>query len=581
MITCLKNQNRSVFGLMVLTYALLVWVFFGQGDTKFESLHLLLDTSNGLLSLLLAFFFMAEQHSITKRVRLFLAIGFATAAFTEILHALVGIEWTGSLSWIETSSKSLRPATWPPSTYALPFALAWAFWLKRRQSELPVRWFISGLIVVTAIFYTVSYLLPKYFDTGILGIQRPTQGPLLLLWLLVIRQCWKIRHEHPLFEGLIGMGALLIASDLFMLYSTSPHEKFTMMAHSGKLFAYLWMHFILMRLAAEDNRARHEAEQALSVKALQLQTSLDEVKNLHFAMDQHSIVGITDVKGTITYANDIFCQVSGYLRGELIGQNHRILNSGKHSPEFFQDMYKNIAKNRVWHGEICNRKKNGELYWVKTTIVPFQNSTGKPREYISMRTDITERKLAEEKLLGMALYDNLTKLPNRRLLHERLEQAIESGLRSQRYGALLFLDLDHFKPLNDMHGHPVGDSLLEEVAVRLKNAVRAMDTAARFGGDEFVVLLGELDTDKEESIQLAAVIAEKIRTTLAEPYLIEARNSDGTVKLFEHHCSACIGVTLFQGKQYAADEIVQMADVAMYQAKEVGPNAVCFYTDFV
>ena len=156
MITCLKNQNRSVFGLMVLTYALLVWVFFGQGDTKFESLHLLLDTSNGLLSLLLAFFFMAEQHSITKRVRLFLAIGFATAAFTEILHALVGIEWTGSLSWIETSSKSLRPATWPPSTYALPFALAWAFWLKRRQSELPVRWFISGLIVVTAIFYTVS-----------------------------------------------------------------------------------------------------------------------------------------------------------------------------------------------------------------------------------------------------------------------------------------------------------------------------------------------------------------------------------------------------------------------------------------
>lgn len=492
-----QNQNYSVFGWVVLTYALLVWVFFGQGDTKFESLHLLLDTSNGLLSLLLAFFFMAEQHSITKRVRIFLVIGFAAAAFTEILHALVGIEWTGSLSWIENSSKTLRPATWPPSTYAFPFALAWALWLKQRQSELPVRRFVCGLIVATAAFYTVAYMLPKYFDTGILGIQRPTQAPLLFLWLLVIGQCWKIRNEHPLFEGLIGMGALLIASDLFMLYSTSPHEKFTMMAHSGKLFAYLWMHFILMRLAAADSQARCDAEMALSVKALQLQVSLDEIKNLHFAMDQHSIVAIADVTGAITYANDIFCQVSGYSREELIGQNHRILNSGKHSPEFFRDMYKTIANNSVWHGEICNRRKNGELYWVKTTIVPFQDEKGKLREYISMRTDITERKLAEEKLLGMALYDNLTKLPNRRLLHERLEQAMEYGLRSQRYGALLFLDLDHFKPLNDMHGHHVGDALLEEVARRIKNSVRAMDTAARFGGDEFVVLLGELDTDKE------------------------------------------------------------------------------------
>jgi diguanylate cyclase (GGDEF)-like protein/PAS domain S-box-containing protein len=576
----LQNQNRSAFGWILLAYTLLVWVFFGQGDAKFESLHLLLDTSNGLLSLLLAFFFMAEQNSITSRVRTFLVIGFSAAAFTEILHALVGIEWTGSLSWIETSSKTLRPATWPPSTYALPFALAWALWLKRHQSELSTRWFVSGLVIATTFFYTVAYLLPKYFDTGILGIQRPTQAPLLILWSLVIGQCWKIRHEHPLFEGLIGMGALLIASDLFMLYSTSPHEKFTMMAHSGKLFAYLWMHFMLMRLAAEDNRARHDAERALSVKATQLQASLDEVQNLHFAMDQHSIVGITDVTGTITYANDIFCQVSGYSREELIGQNHRILNSGKHSPEFFKDLYSCITKNRVWHGEICNRRKNGELYWVKTTIVPFQDKAGKPREYISMRTDITERKLAEEKLLGMALYDNLTKLPNRRLLHERLEQAMESGLRSQRYGALLFLDLDHFKPLNDMHGHHVGDALLEEVARRIKNSVRAMDTAARFGGDEFIVLLGELDADEAESTQLATVIAEKIRHALAEPYLITVKHSDGTLKTIEHHCSACIGVTLFHGKLHTADEILQMADVAMYHAKDRGPNAVNFYADF-
>jgi diguanylate cyclase (GGDEF)-like protein/PAS domain S-box-containing protein len=540
----LRRQNRSVFIWVLLVYALLTWVLLGQGDAKFEHLHLLLDTCNGMLSLLLAFFLMAEQHNITRRVRAYLVFGFTAAAFTEILHALVGIEWMGSLAWIEAASKSLRPATWPPSTYALPFALAWALWLKQRQSELSPRWFVSGLVVATILFYTVSSLLPKYVDTGLLGIQRPTQLPLLLLWLLVIRQCWKIRHEHPLFEGLVGMGGLLIASDLFMLYSTSPHEKFTMVAHSGKLFAYLWMHFILMRLAAEDSRVRHDAEQALSVKAMQLQSSLDDVKNLHFAMDQHSVVAITDVVGTIKYANDLFCQFSGYSREELIGQNHRILNSGKNSPDLFKGMYQTITQGKVWHGEICNRNKNGQLYWVQTTIVPFLDQAGGIKEYVAMRTDITERKLAEEKLRDMALYDNLTKLPNRRLLRERLDQAMESGVRSLRYGALLFLDLDHFKPLNDKYGHNVGDLLLEEVARRIKGSVRAMDTAARFGGDEFVVLLGELNEEVDQSTQLAAVIAEKIRKVLAEPYLLEVKQYDGEIKTVEHRCSACIGATL-------------------------------------
>jgi diguanylate cyclase (GGDEF)-like protein/PAS domain S-box-containing protein len=425
----------------------------------------------------------------------------------------------------------------------------------------------------------VASLLPKYVDTGLLGIQRPTQLPLLFLWLWVTRQCWQIRREHPLFEGLIGMGGLLIASDVFMLYSTSPHEKFTMVAHSGKFFAYLWMHFILMRLAAEDSRVRHAAEHALSVKAMQLKASLDELKNLHFAMDQHSIVAITDVAGTIQYANDMFCQFSGYSREELIGQNHRILNSGKHSPELFNEMYQSITQGKVWHGEICNRNKNGQLYWVQTTIVPFRDQAGRIKEYIAMRTDITERKLAEEKLLTIALYDNLTKLPNRRLLHERLSQAMESGVRSHRYGALLFLDLDHFKPLNDKYGHNVGDLMLEEVAHRIKNSVRAMDTAARFGGDEFVVLLGELDEREDESARLAAVIAEKIRTALAEPYRLEVKQYDGEFKTMEYCCSACIGVTLFQGKHYVADEVVQMADVAMYQAKDQGPDAVRFYAE--
>jgi diguanylate cyclase (GGDEF)-like protein len=191
-----------------------------------------------------------------------------------------------------------------------------------------------------------------------------------------------------------------------------------------------------------------------------------------------------------------------------------------------------------------------------------------------MRTDITARKLAEAELLSIALYDNLTQLPNRRLLYERLEQGMEFGARSHRYGALLFLDLDHFKPLNDQYGHNVGDLLLQEVARRIKDSVRAIDTAARFGGDEFVVLLGDLSTDKAESMQLALAVAEKIRLALCQPYRMEFKQANGELERIEHHCSSCIGVTLFEGKTQAAEGIVQMADLTMYQAKECGPNVV-------
>ena len=388
-------NDRSVFICFVLTYALLVWGLFGQGETKFENLHLLLDTSNGLLSLLLAFFLVAEQCCITNRTRIFLVIGFFAAASTEILHALIGIEWTGMLSWIATYSKSLRPATWPPSTYALPFALSWALWLKQRQSQLPTRWFVSGLLAVILVFYILALLLPKYVDTGILGIQRPTQVPLLFLWLLVIHQCWKIRHEHPLFEGLISMGVFLILSDLFMLYSTSPHEKFTMMAHSGKLFAYLWMHFILMRLAAQSNQSKLDADKAIFEQTQQLKILLDVEKNLHFALDQHSIFSITDVSGKITHVNDLFCDISGYSRDELLGQDHKMLNSGHHPRGFFKAMYLTIARGEIWTDEVCNRAKNGALHWTHTTVVPFRGSENKIEKYFEFRTDITQRKKLE------------------------------------------------------------------------------------------------------------------------------------------------------------------------------------------
>jgi diguanylate cyclase (GGDEF)-like protein/PAS domain S-box-containing protein len=559
----------------LLLYAGVAFVLSGQVESKFEHMHLLLDTCNGILSLMLALFLLAEQVNISRNVRLYLVIGFGLAALTEILHAMVGIEWGGSMAWVQNYSATLRPSTWPPSTYVLPLALVWTLWLGRTNTELAPRHFLSGMLLLTLLMFPLFLSLPKYMDTGILGIQRPTQVPLLLLWLWVIAMAWRIRTTHPLFEGIVWMGVLLFLSDLFMLYSTSPHERFTMIAHAGKLLAYLLLHLIQMKVAAEDSRARIVAEDELRLEKERLGEVLQELKYQKFALDQHSIVSTTDVQGNITYVNDRFCDISGYSREELIGQNHRIINSGEHPTEHFRDMYRTIANGKVWEGETCNRAKDGHPFWLRSTIVPFLGKDGQPMQYIAMRSDITLRKEAEQKIRQLAFHDSLTGLPNRRLLEDRFSRAMFASKRSQHYCGLLFIDLDNFKPLNDVHGHDAGDTLLVEVARRISGCVRAMDTVARFGGDEFVVILDELDVDREQAVKQAGVVAEKIRIALAVPFGLSYQKAGRAIAVLEHRCTSSIGVALFIGHQATREEVFKWADSAMYQAKQAGRDRIC------
>jgi len=564
----LRLADRALFFGFVLLYSLIIGVLFGQGDGEFEHLHLLLDTSNGILSLLLALFLMGEQQDIHGNVRKYLVLAFVFAAGTELLHALVGIEWQGDMAWVQSYAHVLRPATWPPSTYVLPLALLWLLVLKQKKSALSPPAFAAGLLVLTLGLYLLSFSLPRYVDTGVLGIQRPTQVPLLLLWLLVMERCWRLRTEHHLFEGLVWMGAMLMLSDFLMLYSTSPHEKFTMMAHAGKCIAYLYLHVIQMRVAAQDGHARFAAESALRLEKQNLQLALAELQYQKYALDQHAIVATTDVQGRISYVNQRFCDISGYDSEALIGQNHRLLSSGVHEREFFTRMYQTIASGKVWNGEICNRARDGHLYWVLTTIVPFMNDSGKPEQYIAIRTDITGRKLADQKIHQMAFYDALTGLPNRRLLQDRLSQAIAVSERNERYGALMFLDMDNFKALNDTKGHDVGDLLLIEVAHRLEACVRDGDSVARLGGDEFVVVLEMLSSKVDEAIAQAELVGEKIREALNQPYHLSQH---------VHRSTSSIGIVLFKGRCDSIDELLKHADTAMYQAKAAGRNAIRFY----
>ena len=188
----------------------------------------------------------------------------------------------------------------------------------------------------------------------------------------------------------------------------------------------------------------------------------------------------------------------------------------------------------------------------------------------------TEIKSAEDKIKFLAFYDPLTHLPNRRLLNDRFCQTMATSKRGGFYCALMFLDLDNFKLLNDMHGHEIGDLLLIEIANRLKSCVRDTDTVARFGGDEFVVMLSELKKDKAESQTYAHTTAEKIRASLSETFFLKTRQNRTEICV-EHHCSSSIGVTLFKDHEASQDEIFQQADAAMYRAKEGGRNMVCFF----
>lgn len=207
----------------------------------------------------------------------------------------------------------------------------------------------------------------------------------------------------------------------------------------------------------------------------------------------------------------------------------------------------------------------------------FRDNMGRASRVIVVSRDITDRKHDEEQIRNLAFYDELTLLPNRRMLDDRMNQVMAASKRSGRYGALMFLDLDNFKPINDKYGHKAGDLLLKEVARRIGSCIREMDTVARFGGDEFVVMLSELDTDRKASVSQSGLVAEKIRSTLAKPYVLTLQNADGTETSIEHHCTCSIGVVMFVDHEYRPADLLNRADMVMYQAKQAGRDRVIFF----
>jgi diguanylate cyclase (GGDEF)-like protein/PAS domain S-box-containing protein len=294
---------------------------------------------------------------------------------------------------------------------------------------------------------------------------------------------------------------------------------------------------------------------------------------------QEGIV-ITDADSLIIRVNHAFTQVTGYSPEEVIGRTPTMLKSGRHDAAFYRHLWTVLKRDGYWRGEIWNRRKNGEVYAEWATITAVRDSEGKTSHYVAVFTDITEHKQIEEEVRRLAFYDPLTNLPNRRLFIDRMEQALNSTARNRSCGALLFLDLDQFKVLNDRHGHFMGDELLIEVARRLSLCVRASDTVARLGGDEFVVLLHDIGSAEAAAGSEAAArdeaqaVAEKIRATLAEPYVLQPSSEQLDQTPVRHRCTTSIGICIFSGNSENRDELLRRADVAMYEAKAAGRNTV-------
>lgn len=309
----------------------------------------------------------------------------------------------------------------------------------------------------------------------------------------------------------------------------------------------------------------------------------DELRVAATAFESQQGMIITDAQGVILRVNQAFTRITGYAPEESVGHTPRILRSDRHTPDFYAELWRDLLATGHWQGEIWNRHKDGKVLALWVTISAVTDSAGRVTHYVGSQTDMTERKEAAAKIQHLAFYDPLTRLPNRRLLLERLQHAATSSRRDQSAGALLLLDLDNFKTLNETLGHDVGDLLLKEVAKRLTRIIRQHDTAARLeddeptwkseiaarlGGDEFVVMLEDLNPQLQEAANQAKTVAERILDSLNQVYHLQAHEYVGSVS---------IGITLFSNRESSVDALMKQADLAMYEAKAAGRNALCFF----
>ena len=297
-----------------------------------------------------------------------------------------------------------------------------------------------------------------------------------------------------------------------------------------------------------------------------------ELQRMSMVIEQspESIV-ITDTSGSILYVNEAFQRITGYARDEVLGRNPRILNGGLTPRATYEQMWATLLAGEVWRGEFHNVRKDGSAYLELATIAPIKDAGGTVTHYVAVKEDITQRKQSEALLHRLAYFDALTGLPNRALLHDRIAQAIRSGVRRESFGMLMLVDIDRFRQLNDTLGHAAGDRLLCEVAARLRASVREEDTVARHGDDDFAVLVERIGETEADALSHAEYVARKLQRTLQQPYVLGGTEGD------RHFATLSFGISLFHDGVSSLESLLKQAEVALYRAKQDGRDIVRFF----
>lgn len=375
------------------------------------------------------------------------------------------------------------------------------------------------------------------------------------------------RLEKP-EDLLFFFQCLILASAAIMFMQSRIWDMPWWGWHVQRLAGYALTLWLVVKTAKSIEAKTLLSNQLLTQQIAERKQSEAELRIASVAFESHESMMITGADNVILRVNRAFTESTGYAAEEAVGRTPRLLKSGRHDAAFYRSMWDSIQRTGKWEGEIWDRRKNGELYPKWLTISAVKGENGTVTHYVGSHIDISERKRAEEEVQQLAFFDPLTKLPNRRLLLDRLLHAMTSSARSDRSVALLFIDLDNFKALNDTLGHNMGDLLLQQVALRLASCVREGDSVARLGGDEFVVLLEDLSEHVIEAAEQTENIGEKILASLCKPYQLDAH---------EYRSTPSIGVTVFRGHQQSIEELLKQADIAMYQAKKAGRNTLRFF----
>ena len=379
--------------------------------------------------------------------------------------------------------------------------------------------------------------------------------------VLAVLLGWAYRYFHSRNKVVQGLWSLLFFGLLLhilmlinlLLQSTAHTAGMVMQAGVAMLLvmpvATVWLGWMLVNIT---RLARDEQELRIAATAFEIRQGLL----------------ITDPDSRILRVNRAFSTITGYQPDEVIGQKSSILSSGRHDAAFYRNMWQQLTATDRWQGEVWNQRKNGEIYPEWLSIVGVRNIKGQLTHYVASIDDVTKRKAAEARIRHLALFDTLTDLPNRNLLLDRVQHAINTCALSKRYAALLFFNFDGFKGINDLHGRQFGDELLCRIATRLSNGLRSSDTLARLGADEFVVMVESLDDDRQEATTKAEQCAIHLKRVLGKLYRFNE---------LELHSRVSIGITLFNDAEHTGEDLIQQAEMAMHQAKAAGKDAIRFF----